>query len=42
MLLGLKSNMDRFIVTPKENQKIVMLCLKSNMDRFIAVCTAQC
>ena len=33
--LGLKSNMDRFIVLPKLTNSPVFLCLKYNMDRFI-------
>ena len=32
---GLKSNMDRFIVTPLPRQVNAYICLKSNMDRFI-------
>ena len=34
---GLKSNMDRFIVTPNTKTNYFINRLKSNMDRFIGV-----
>ena len=35
VLASLKSNMDRFIVSPTVQQVRWLACLKSNMDRFI-------